>query len=214
MTRDKEKCASSVLTGVCIKQVDFSENKWSFLWDGRNCPLYTLYIKQVSVERGYTVPEAWKRYHFKVETPCIQGHYRKYLIRGVTSRYLQSGDQLEPISTNSTCIGRVSLLYMNMFKMLELWCPWKAPIKIHAPICLFFHYYKSLGLFTIPVFALVCKFLSLLCMHLVCGQLHCSIICFFLSCVFTMEEIGISVEVNVCFLESNADISGFTCTEM
>ena len=135
-----------------------------------------------------------------METPCIQGHYRKYLIRGVTSRYLQSGDQLEPISTNSTCIGRVSLLYMNMFKMLELWCPWKAPVKIHAPIWFISYYYKSLVLFTIPVFALVCRFLSLLCIHPVCGQLHSSVIfCFFLSCVFTMEVVGISVEVKVCF---------------
>lgn len=139
---------------------------------------------------GSNVPETCKRYHFRAEPPCI-GHYRKYLFRGVTSRYLQSGDQLEPISTDSTCIGWVSFLYMNMFKMLELWYPWIVPVKIHAPICFFSHYCKSLVLFTIPVFALVCRFWFLLCIHPVCGQLHCSIV----FCVFTMEVVGISVEV-------------------
>lgn len=130
---------------------------------------------------GSNVPETWKRYHFRAAPPCIQGHYyRKYLLRCVTSRYLQAGDQLEPISTNSTCIGWVSHLYMNMFKMLELWCPWIAPVKIHAPIWFFSHYCKSLVLFTIPVFALVCRLLSLLYVHPVCGQLHCSMIFVFL----------------------------------
>ena len=57
VTRDKEKCALHALTGVCIKQVNFSKKK-NFLWDRRNCPLYTLYIMRVSVEQGYNVPEA------------------------------------------------------------------------------------------------------------------------------------------------------------
>ena len=155
-----------------------AQKNWSFLWDRRNCPLYTLYIKRVSVER-VPWPEAWKRYHFRAETPCI-GHYRKYLIRGVTSRYLQSGDQLESISTDSTCIGWVSHLYMNIFKMLELWCPWIAPVKIHAPIWFFplqepfFIHYSGLR------FDLLCRLLSLLYVHPVCGQLHCSIIFVFL----------------------------------
>ena len=30
------------------------------------------------------------------------------------------------------------------FKMLEQWCPWKAPVKIHAPICCFFIIAKAL----------------------------------------------------------------------
>ena len=129
---------------------------------------------------GSIVPETWKRYHFRAETPCI-GHYRKYVLRGVTSRYLQSGDQqLEPISTDSTCISWVSHLYMNMFKMLELWCPWKAPVKntrtyMVSSIARALFYW-----FTIPVFALVCRLLSLLYVHPVCGQLHCSMIFVFL----------------------------------
>ena len=148
---------------------------------------------------GSNVPETWKRYHFRAEPPCI-GHNRKYLLRGVTSRYLQSGDQLEPISTDSTCIGWVSHLYMNMFKMLELWCPWIAPVKIHAPIRFFFHC-KSLVLFTIPVFALVCRLLSLLYMYIlfVASYIRLNNILFFLSCVCTMEVVVISVEVKVCF---------------
>ena len=79
-------------------------------------------------------------------------------------------------------------------------------------ICFFSYYCKSLVLFTIPVFALVCRFLFLLCIHPVYGQLHCSII----FCVFTVEVVGITVEVRkfVFFLESNRDISGFTCIEM
>ena len=31
VTRDKEKCALSVLTGVCIRQIDFSEKNEVFL---------------------------------------------------------------------------------------------------------------------------------------------------------------------------------------
>ena len=136
---------------------------------------------------GSIVPETWKRYHFRAETPCIQGHCRKYLLRGVTSRYLQSGDQqLEPISTDSTCISWVSHLYMNMFKMLELWCPWKAPVKntrtyMVSSIARALFYW-----FTIPVFALVCRLLSLLYVHAVCGQLHCSII-FCCSCLVFVQ---------------------------
>ena len=128
---------------------------------------------------GSNVPETWKRYHFRAETPCI-GHYRKYLLRGITSRCLQCGDQLEPISTDSTCISWVSHLYMNMFKMFELWCPWIAPVKIHTSIWFFSIAIALFYQFTIPVFALICRLLSLLYVHPVYCQLHCSIIYVFL----------------------------------
>ena len=167
VTRDKEKYALSALTSVCIKQVNFSEKENEVFFGTDEIVRYihcTLYIKRVSVERGYTVPETWKRYHFRAEPPCID-HNRKYLLRGVTSHCLQSGDQqLEPISTDSTCIGWVSHLYMNMFKMLELWCPWKASSKF-MHLYGFFHC-NSLVLFTIPVFALVCGLLSFLYMYI------------------------------------------------
>ena len=136
VTRDKEKCALSALTDACIRHFDFSEKKMKFsLGQTKLSVMYVIYWAGVS-RVGSTVPETWKRYHLRAETPCI-GHYRKYLLRGVTSRYLQSGNQLEPISTDSSCIGWVSPLYMNMFKVFELWCPWIAPVKIHAPIWYF-----------------------------------------------------------------------------
>ena len=149
---------------------------------------------------GSIVPETWKRYHFRAETPCI-GHYRKYVLRGVTSRYLQSGDQqLEPISTDSTCISWVSHLYMSMFKMLELWCPWIVPVKIHAPLWFFSIARALFYQFTIQVFALVCRLLSLLYMYILfVASYIVQWYSFFLSCVCTIEVVGISVEVKVCF---------------
>ena len=67
--------------------------------------LATLYIKRVSVERVPMYPKPEKGTVLGPETPCI-GHYRRYLLRGVTSRYLQSGNQqLEPIFTDGTCTG-------------------------------------------------------------------------------------------------------------
>ena len=163
---------------------------------------------------GSIVPETWKRYHFRAETPCI-GHYRKYLLRGVISRYLQSGDQLEPISTDSTCISWVSHLYMSMFKMLELWCPWIVPVKIHAPLWFFSIARALFYQFTIPVFALVWRLLSLLYVHPVCGQLHCSMIFVFLVlCLYNRSGWNQCWGESLFFLESDPDISGFTCIEM
>ena len=175
----------------------------------------TLYIKRVSVERGYTVPETWKRYHFRAEPPCI-GHYRKYLLWGVTSRYLQSGDQLELISTDSTPIGWVSHVYMNMFKMLELWCPWIAPVKIHAPIRFFPSQYPCFisSLFRSSLWFVDCC-LCFICTSCLWTATLFNNILFSLSCLCTMEVVGISVEVRkFVFLESDPGISGFTCIEM
>ena len=168
----------------------------------------------MSVERGYTVPETWKRYHFRAEPPCI-GHYRKYLLRGVTSRCLQSGDQLGPISTNSTCIGWVSHLYMNMFKMLELWCPsWIAPVKIHIPIWFFPIIARALfhSLFRSSLWFVDCC-LCFICTSCLWPATLFNDICF--SClVFVQQKWLESVKRwKFVFLESDPDISGFTCIE-
>ena len=34
----RNKCLLSVLTGVCMKQVEFRESVWAFLRDKANCP--------------------------------------------------------------------------------------------------------------------------------------------------------------------------------
>ena len=55
-TRDIEKCPLFVLTGVCIKRVNFRENVWAFPWDKQNCLFYVgANIKCVSVECSSTL---------------------------------------------------------------------------------------------------------------------------------------------------------------
>ena len=56
VTRGIEKCPLFVLTGVCIKRVNFRENVWAFRWDKQNCLFYMgTSIKWVSVECGSTL---------------------------------------------------------------------------------------------------------------------------------------------------------------
>ena len=149
---------------------------------------------------GSNVPETWKRYHFRAETLCI-GHYRKYLLRGVTSRCLQSGDQLEPISTDGTCIGWISLLSTNMFKIIWALMPMNSTCQNTCTYMVFSIAIALFYQFTIPVFALVCRLLSLLYMYILfVASYIVQWYSFFLACVCTIEVVGISVEVKVgCF---------------
>ena len=44
VTRDKEKCALSALTGVCIRHIDFSEKKMKFsLGQTKLSVMYVIY---------------------------------------------------------------------------------------------------------------------------------------------------------------------------
>ena len=55
VTRDIEKCPLFVLTGVCIKRVNFRESVWAFRRDKQNCLFYMgTSIKWMSVECGST----------------------------------------------------------------------------------------------------------------------------------------------------------------
>ena len=147
---------------------------------------------------GSNVPETWKRYHFRAETPCI-GHYRKYLLRVVTSRYLQSGDQLEPISTDGTCIGWISLLSTNMFKiiwavmLMNSTCQNTCTYMVFSiAITLLYSLFRCLLWFVGGV-------VFALCTSCLWPATLFNNILFFLSCVCTMEVVGISVEAKVCF---------------